>query len=367
LKILSEAGISVVNVYSYTANKSINVIDIVIDRVLGESEFKRIYIEIIDKTGYAPLQLRTKPPIIRLIPVRKGGRRILLLSLLATTLVTIFLTGLGISAIYLQILGSYTSSSLLLLSLSYTFLFMFALAIHEYGHMLAARRDRVIINGPYFIPAPPIQLGFIGTLGAVISMKNLPPDRKGLARLGIAGPLTGYVAGLIIAIIGVALSPIVSVSSIKGAVENGEVSEIGFMPITLQLLMHLKPVSPGYTILLHPFALIGFIVFIVTFLNLIPIGQLDGGHVIRAYTSSRSHEIIGYVSIILVFLAGLLLPGDASTYYLTLTIVLVVLKLIVGRYPHPGPSNQYAEEKDYLYLALYVILLLLTIPLPNIL
>ncbi len=366
LELLSKAGVSVVNINFYINKKLGTIYDVFIDRIIDEETFNNLYVEITSRQGYTPLQLRTNPPILRLIPLREEtrGRDYKKISLLLLTIITVYLTGYGLSGFYTSIIHEAVMNPFILGAI-YTVLFMSALAFHEYGHMRAARKYNVVIKGPYFIPAPPIQLGFIGTLGAVITMKNLPPDKRGLAKLGINGPLYGYLAGLAVAIVGVLLSPIIPAESIKPLIEKGEVSEIGFLPLTLQLLLFLRTPPPGYTVLLHPLAFIGFVVFIVTFLNLIPIGQLDGGHVVRSYISMKSHDLLGYIVILLSLMAGLLLRGDIGTYYLSLSIILLLLKLIVGRYPHPGPANQYAVKHTYNYLLLYIALLVLTIPIPS--
>ncbi len=366
LELLSRAGVSVVNINYYIDKKIGTIYDLLINRIIDEETFNKLYVEITARYSYTPLQLKTDPPILRLIPLNEesNGRDYKKIALLFLTIMTVYFTGYGLSEFYTSIIHEAIANPLILGAV-YTLLFMFALVFHEYGHMRAARRYNVVIKGPYFIPAPPIQLGFIGTLGAVITMKNLPPDKQGLAKLGINGPLYGYLAGLAVAIIGVLLSPIIPVESIKPLIEKGEVSEMGFLPLTLQLLLFLRAPPPGYTILLHPLAFIGFVVFIVTFLNLIPIGQLDGGHVIRSYINMKSHDLLGYIVILLSLITGLLLRGDIGTYYLSLSIILLILKLIVGRYPHPGPANQYAVKHTYKYLLLYIALLVLTIPIPS--
>ncbi len=342
------------------------ITDIVLDKPLDEETFNKLYKQILDQYGLMLIQLKNSEPLLRILPVKRGGSRVKQLVLLAVTLVTIFLTGYGLSESFYSLLdnsGAILYQSLVM-GLIYTVLFISALGLHEYGHMRAARRDNVVINGPYFIPAPPIQLGFIGTLGAVISMKTLPPSRKSLARIGLAGPVNGYIAGLIISVIGILLSPLISVEQAEKLIESGEVGEIGFMPLTLALLLHLRNIPDGYTIILHPLAFIGFVIFIVTFLNLIPIGQLDGGHVIRSYISMKRYELLGYMVIIGLLMIGLLLGGDIGLYYIALSIIMIVLKIIIGRHPHPGPANQYSRSHSYKYLIVYIILVTLTLPIP---
>jgi len=99
-----------------------------------------------------------------------------------------------------------------------------------------------------------------------------------------------------------------------------------------------------------------------------PIGQLDGGHVVRTFTSSRIHMIIGTLSISIIALIGLilLLLGYGVTIYLTLAFVLLIFKFIFGSRPHPGAANNLSKisRKDYLILITYIVLLILTAPIP---
>ncbi len=366
MQLLSRAGRSVVSINYFNHDKLGTIYDMYLDDIIDEEDFNMLYKEITRKYGYTPLQLRSQPPVLRLIPAETSLNRwdLTKTGLLAATLITVYMTGYGLSDLYARITGM-SNPYTILLGLVYTILFMGALAFHEYGHMRAARIYGVVINGPYFIPAPPIQLGFIGTLGAVITMKNLPPDKEGLARLGIAGPVYGFIAGLVISFVGIILSPVIPVEFIRPLIEKGEVSEMGFLPLILQLMLALKHVPPGYTLILHPLAFIGFVVFIVTFLNLIPIGQLDGGHIIRSYIDPRMHDLLAYALIIIFAVTGSVMGGDIGLYYISLSIILLILKLLVGRHPHPGPANQYASKHSYKYLALYVILIILTLPLPS--
>lgn len=366
MKQLSRAGRLALQVKDYTVEKTGKVFDIVINDRLSEEVFNEIYSYTVNRYNYMILQLRTDPPILRLIPIRKGNPKIKQVILLLTTIATIFLTGYGISESFYELLGLNNQSVIIGWSIAYTALFLFALGFHEFGHMFSSKKSGVIIEGPYFIPAPPIQLGFIGTLGAVISMKSLPPTRRDLAKLGISGPLFGYIVALIIGFIGVMFSPTIPISKSIELVESGQASEIGFMPLTMILLLLIKNIPPGYTILLHPLAFISFIIFVVTFLNLLPIGQLDGGHVVRSFTTDYTHELIGYFIIILTAVTGVLLLGTmAGQYYIALSIILVIFKLLFGRHPHPGPANQFSNNKDYSILLAYIILVVLTLPLPT--
>ncbi|RLG79168.1 MAG: site-2 protease family protein [Thermoprotei archaeon] len=364
LRLLLRAGRSVlrVGVYKHGLGK---VYDLVLDAPLGEEVFNSLYKQLVEKYRYFPLQLSSGNPVLRLVPIRGRGWKQLKLVLLIATIATVLLTGYSISEGFYSTLGMESDLlTTLELSIVYTGAFLVALGIHEYGHIAVSRGSGVVIEGPYFIPAPPIQLGFIGTLGAVINMKTLPPSKKALARLGLAGPLAGYVIALAIGVIGVFLSPIIELSEVYQLVSEGRVVELDILPVTVYILIALRGVPPGYTILLHPLFFASFIVLIVTFLNLMPIGQLDGGHVLRSYVSSKKYEYIGYSVITVMLAAGLVLRSGAGLYYSLLAVVLLILKLVLGLKPHPGSANQYSTMRDYKYLILYLVLVALTIPIP---
>ena len=362
LKLLSGAGLSVLRVSTLTIPKLGDVIDVYVDKPLPEEEFNKLYVKTLEKLKFMPLQFSSTEPLLRFIPVKFEPKTKLKIILLSITLFTVFLTGYGLSESFYSLLGG--MGNVWLGATIYTLFFLAALAIHEYGHMRASKKHGVLIDGPFFIPAPPIQVGFIGTLGAVISMKTLPPDRKSLAKLGISGPLAGYIIALIIGVIGLLLSPQITYQQAAQLVASGQAGEIGFMPVTLIIIEQFISIPPGYTIVLHPLALASFILLLVTFLNLLPIGQLDGGHVIRSFTDAKTHDLLGYAVIITMALMGLLIGGHMGAYYIMLSFILMIFKMIFGRHKHPGPANQLAKKKDYKILAIYIALVILTFPLP---
>jgi len=309
--------------------------------------------------------------VIRIAKYEKTRDTFKRILLFTATFVTIWLTGYYLSEGYYYVLGkmintTYSTHVLMLWSTLYTILFLAALGAHEYGHIIASRRYGVPISGPYFIPAPPAQLGFIGTLGSIISMKSLPPSRRSLLLIGLMGPLLGFLSGLIVSVFGVLLSIPIHYSEAVELIEAGEAGLIPFMPMALAILISLRAIGEEYTLLLHPMAFVGFVIFIVTFFNLMPIGQLDGGHVVRAFTSHKLHNLIGYIVVTILMLAGLALFQIGGQIYLFMGIVLSIFKLIFGSKPHPGPANMFSKisKQDYALLVIYVILIILCVPIP---
>jgi membrane-associated protease RseP (regulator of RpoE activity) len=160
--------------------------------------------------------------------------------------------------------------------LSYSLPLMLILLSHELGHFLVARLHGVDASLPYFIPLPP---GFgLGTMGAVIGMRDVTSDRKKLIDIGAAGPLAGLLVAVPVILYGLHRSPVAPL--VAGAEQEGNSA-------LYALLKHLATgawLPDGKRdVFLHPTAWAGWVGLLVTMINLIPIGQLDGGHIATAY------------------------------------------------------------------------------------
>ena len=145
------------------------------------------------------------------------------------------------------------------------------LLVHELGHYTLATVHHVRATLPYFIPAPPI---LIGTFGAFIRMKSPPPNRRALFDVGAAGPWAGLIVAIPAVLIGLHLSEVRPLGLDEGGLVLGD--SLLFSLLT-KLVLGTTP--DNVTIMLHPIALAGWFGLFVTFLNLLPVGQLDGGHV----------------------------------------------------------------------------------------
>jgi len=151
------------------------------------------------------------------------------------------------------------------------------LLFHEFGHYIAARIHKVDASLPYFIPLPIV----FGTYGAIIRMRGRIRKRDALLDIGAAGPLAGMAVALPVLIYGIAVSEV-------RAQEPGSYLLEGHS-LLYELLLYLVhgPIPEGHDIFLHPIALAGWVGIFVTMLNLLPIGQLDGGHVAYALFGAR--------------------------------------------------------------------------------
>lgn len=205
------------------------------------------------------------------------------------------------------------------LGLPFSITLLLILLSHELSHYFMSRRHNVSATPPYFIPAPPI-LMIIGTFGAVIKMKPPIPDRRSLIDIGASGPISGFIIAVLAVIIGLKYSEVKSAKEIQEGLSLG--SSILFYLLT-KIVLNIAP--DKYEIVLHPIAFAGWVGLLVTSLNLLPIGQLDGGHIVYALFGEK-HQWISKVALpVLVFMGITFWPG---------WIVWAVLLIIIG-YKHP--------------------------------
>ncbi len=190
--------------------------------------------------------------------------------------------------------------------LPYSLTLMLILGAHELGHYFAARHHGVNVTLPYFIPVP----FALGTFGAFIRMKSLPPNRKALFDVAVAGPLAGLVFAVPALLIGLGQSQIVEAAGDAAAnvgIMHHHGTGVG-SSVLLAFLAKLslgEAISQGHQLILHPLAFAGWLGLIVTALNLLPIGQLDGGHIADAMFGIRRSASISTVALACLFFLGL--------------------------------------------------------------
>ena len=286
--------------------------------------------------------------IIKKPPVKKGNVMINLVLFLAT-LATTFFTGYLIS-------GGHRGLDPIFGGLTFMITIMAILGIHETGHKIMANKHEIEATLPYFIPSPP-QLG-IGTFGAVIMQKSPPPNSDALFDVGASGPIAGFIVSVIAVLTGLPFSVYEWIP--KGAPTLPE-------PIFFVLLRMLTgtyflppldslppPPGPDYelAILLHPVAYAGWIGMVVTMLNLLPVGTLDGGHIIESIFKGKARSIFLIISIVLLLFTDFWL--------------MIFLILIFGMYRHPGPLDRVSGlSTGRKMLAIGVLLIfILSLPMP---
>ncbi|MFZ0888055.1 MAG: site-2 protease family protein [Candidatus Binataceae bacterium] len=177
--------------------------------------------------------------------------------------------------------------------LSFSIPLMLILFSHEMGHYLVAMRHGVDASPPYFIPAPYPSIFFIGTFGAFIRIRSRPPSRRVIFDIGAAGPWAGVIVAVAAVIIGLGRSTIGPLGPSAGGFELG--NSIIFYWLS-RWILRVDPNSVA--IVLHPIALAGWLGLFVTALNLLPVGQLDGGHTIYALFGGRTHRLISRVFVL---------------------------------------------------------------------
>ena len=221
----------------------------------------------------------------------------------------------------------------------FTVAIMTVLGVHELGHYALSRYHGVDASLPYFIPVPTL----IGTMGAVIRMKGHMPNRKALFDIGVAGPLAGLVATVVITVIGLSLDPIIPPDDIVAS-EDAVQIQLGF-PYLLELIAFLigQPLTfeQGN---IHPVVIGAWVGMLVTFLNMLPAGQLDGGHILRAMAGDAQKRIASLVPVALFGLAGYLYVID--DYALRHVFIWVFWGLLVLAVTRLGPAQPIDDETE---------------------
>lgn len=203
--------------------------------------------------------------------------------------------------------------------LPYSISALFILSCHEFGHYFAARAHGVRTTLPYYIPLPPLpQFINFGTLGAVIRTKQVIPHRSALFDIGIAGPIAGFIASIIVLILGFMTLPghdflLAIHSDYNFATGTSPGAPAGLTltfgsPLLYSFLEQLFSKSGAYippmTEMYHyPLLITGWFGLLVTALNMLPAGQLDGGHVTYAMFGEKQH-LVGRITVTVLFIFG---------------------------------------------------------------
>ncbi len=195
---------------------------------------------------------------------------------------------------------------------------MTILLCHELSHYIASRKNHTAATLPYFIPAPSI----FGTFGAFIKMKSPILTRKALIEIGASGPIAGFIISVAACMIGLHLSKVIPLPQGGNTLSLGDSLLFSFLSRAI-----LGATPENYDVLLHPVAFAGWIGLFVTSLNLIPIGQLDGGHVCYAILGERHRHVSQFLVGLLALLGISSLLGFSGWDG---WLVWAVLMLILG-------------------------------------
>jgi len=290
------------------------------------------------------------------------NRPSLAITLLLITLFTTTVIGTEIAGVAPKALQS--DPSLLLQGLPYALSLMAILGIHEMGHYLMARFYKIRATLPYFIPVP----FFLGTFGAFIQMRSPVPNRKALFDVAIAGPLAGFIITLPLLIWGLANSTVVTLPSKSSLLQfNALNPHFSILLATLGKLTLGSALTANTAINLHPVAIAGYIGLIVTALNLMPVGQLDGGHIIHAMFGQKTAAVIGQISRLLLLVISLM-PVIAKISLIPRDFLLWAFFLfLMPVYDEPALNDvtELNDQRDLWGLVSLVLLLLIILPAPK--
>ncbi|HMQ68574.1 MAG TPA: site-2 protease family protein [Ignavibacteria bacterium] len=199
--------------------------------------------------------------------------------------------------------------------LTYSFLILLVISTHEFGHYFAAKYHKVPVTLPYYIPFPFLFLNPFGTMGAVIRMKARYYSRKALLDIGAAGPIAGWVTSVIILIIGFTNLPSIDyLYNLHPDYRTSGIPLTGFtfgyniLFWTFEKIFASSPnvfMPPMNEFYHYPFLCVGWFGLLITSLNMLPVGQLDGGHISYAMFGNK-HKFVAYVVFALLIIFGLL-------------------------------------------------------------
>ena len=251
--------------------------------------------------------------------------------------------------VFEQVSGVFSNPMNLLHGLPFCFTVLVILLAHEMGHYLTCRYYGIWATLPYVIPAPPPFNPF-GTFGAVIKIKSLFSNRRQLFDVGIAGPLGGFVFIVPALIIGLQRSKeYVLTDPGTQTLEFGE-------PLLFRLcVMLFFPGPADANISLHPIGWAAWFGMLATSLNLLPVGQLDGGHVMYAIFGTRGHRIVSYLTL------GSLVALSLFSWPMLGYLVFALLLLFLG-FRHPRPRTEFlpVDRRRLLVAIVGLIIFVLT-------
>ena len=288
---------------------------------------------------------------------KTAGQPGIAIALLITTLITTTLAGVFY-------VGGFSSSLLRerpelfwQQGVAYGLALLIILGTHEMGHYLMARRYKIDATPPYFIPVP----FFLGTFGAFIQLRAPVPNRRALFDVGIAGPLAGLVMTLPILVWGLAHSTVIPIPEDASLLNFNAVDPGGSVILALLSKLALgSAIGAEQAIDLHPVAVAGCLGLVVTALNLMPVGQLDGGHIVHAIYGQRMGAMIGQISRFLV-----LVLAFVHSEFLLWAVLLFFIPTVDE--PALNDVSELDQVRDVLGLLALTLLVLIVIPAPNVL
>jgi len=291
--------------------------------------FVRLYEQLNDKQLVPILRERADRIVLHVVskPPVKPGNPIINIALFIATVITTLITGYLFSLDDAELLPELMPNPWIG-AIMFSVAVMSILGSHEMGHKLMSDRHKVEATYPYFIPGlPPL-----GTFGAVIQQKSLPPNKDSLFDLGISGPVIGFIVTAIVTLIGIQLSVLLTPAQVPSGAELVPLPELFGIPLPFLfgiILLLSPPPGSGSVLWPHPLVEAGLIGMIVTMINLMPIGQLDGGHIVHVLFDEKVKLVLSFIAI-----GALVLTG----YWF-----MALLAFLIARIKHPEPLDSVSK------------------------
>jgi membrane-associated protease RseP (regulator of RpoE activity) len=275
-----------------------------------KDKFRELLLDLANHHLMAKIRRVEDKLVISIFPKPKLGkpRRLINLLLFVATIVTV---GIASSALIFNVDPRLTAALFAGANLNIQVAIIGAsilgiVGIHELGHVVAVRHHKMDATLPYFVPAPPPIP--IGTFGAVISLRSPPANRDQLFDLGFSGPIAGFVATILVGIFAILSAPILSDQVASGLITANLLSTSSWphTPLFMDLLseLNLRTVPAGHVMVLTQVAFAAEVGALITFLNILPVWQLDGGHIARATFGNQGHKIMAVIGFGVLALSG---------------------------------------------------------------
>jgi membrane-associated protease RseP (regulator of RpoE activity) len=339
----------------------------------AREKFRRLLHELSEHNLIAALRGSGDTMIVRAFPKpqTKASRKRVNLAMFLVTVATVFGSGIYAWSRPDLIANMVETSSIFTKAAFFTFGLLAIIGLHEFGHKATTNYHKLDATLPYFIPGPPP----IGTFGALISLKAPPADRDQLFDLGLSGPVVGFLVTIFVAILSIRLGVVVSPALADQLLASGQIGANLCLPLVngnqtasceAPLLLFISNISNIFA----PPNAHGLLIFntqlwaaahigaLLTFLNIVPAWQLDGGHVSRAVFGPSGHRTATLVGLVILFVSG---------YIVFAFLLLIMMNLTRRGFAGVEPLDDVSpvtNSRKVLYLLAIVMLLLTFFPSP---